>query len=139
MNGLLHPIHVEAIGLANVRFFAPPTGGREFPWVSIDDLFAAVVMDRRMRRAFHSDLGVSAFASSTQKIVTPEGRTTIGPHFIAQGLIDAWTHVGRTPAGFYAAYTAGGVKALGKLLPGVDGDELAAYLGDAFKAGGGGS
>lgn len=137
MIDLLEPIHVEAVGLANVRFFAPPTEAREFPWVSIDDLFTAVAMDRRMRRAFHSDLNNSLWASSTRRIVTPDGRTTIGQHFIAQGLIDAWKQVGRGPSDLYGAYTAGGVAALGKLLPGVDGDELAAYLGDAFKAGGG--
>ena len=134
---ILHPIHIEAIGLANVRFFAPPTGAREFPWPSIDDLFAAIVMDRRMRRAFHSDIERSPWAGDTRKIVTPDGRTIIGQHFIAQGLIDAWTQVGRCPAELYGRYAVGGANALRKLLDGIHGDEMLAYCRDAMRAGGG--
>ena len=134
---ILEPIHVEAIGLANVRFFAPPTGAREFPWPSLDDLMAAVVMDRAMRRAFKADLGNSAWAGDTRRIVTPDGRTLIGQHFVAQGLVDAWATVGRCSRDLYGAYAIGGVKAMGKLLPNVHGDELMSYCRDAMKAGGG--
>ena len=137
MLSILHPIHIEAVGLANVRFFAAPTGAREFPWPSIDDLFGSVVMDRRMRRASRSDIERSPWAGDTRKIVTPDGRTIIGQHFIVQGLIDAWVQVGRCQPDLYARYTAGGARALSKLTEEFGPDELMAYCRDAFQAGGG--
>lgn len=139
MIAIAHPIHVEAIGLANVRYFAPPKGAREFPWPSLDDLMAAVVMDRAMRRAFKADLANSLWADNTRKIVTSDGRTLIGQHFVAQGLIDAWATVGRCSRELYGVYAIGGAKALGKLLPDLHGDELMAYCKDALTAGGGAS
>ena len=137
MSALISPIHVEGIGLSNVRFFAPPDGEREFPWPSLDDLFAAVVMDRRMRRAFQADIESSPWAGATRRIVTPDGRTIIGQHFVAQGLIDAWAQVGRCAPDLYRAYAVGGARALSKLTDGYGHDELMAYVGDAMKAGGG--
>lgn len=136
MSALVTPIHVEAIGLANVRFFAPPSGAREFPWPSIDDLFAAVVMDRSLRRAFRRDIEDGPWAGFTRKIVTSDGRTIIGQHFIAQGMIDAWVHVGRCPADMYGRYAVGGAKALSKLTDGFASDELMAYCRDAMQVGG---
>lgn len=137
MSAFLSPIHVEGIGLANVRFFAPPDGGREFPWPSIDDLMAAVVMDRSMRRAFKADLANSPWADDTRRIVTPDGRTLVAQHFVAQGMIDAWATVGRCSRDLYGAYAVGGAKALSKLTNGFGPDELLAYCADAIKAGGG--
>ncbi len=129
---ILSPIHVEAVGLSKVRFFAPPTGAREFPWPSIDDLFAAVVMDRRMRRLFRTDIQTSPWAGDTRKIVTPNGRTIIGQHFIVQGLIEAWVQVGRCQPDLYSRYTVGGAKTLSKLTEGMHGHELMAYCRDAL-------
>ncbi len=137
MSALVVPIHTEALGLANVRFFAPPSGGREFPWLSVDDLFSAVVMDRRMRRAFRADIESSPWAGSVRQITTPDGRMLICKHFVAQGLIDAWTQVGRCSADFYGAYTKGGVAALSKLTGELGPDQLMAYLRDATVADGG--
>ena len=136
---ILSPIHVEAIGLANVRYFAPLDGAREFPWPSLDDLMAAVVMDRAMRRLFKADLDNSVWAKDTRRIVTPDGRTLVGQHFVAQGLIDAWASVGRCSRELYGVYAVGGAKALSKLLPDVHGDELMSYCRDAMQAGGGAS
>ena len=132
---IVTPIHVEPIGLANVRFFAPLDGAREFPWPSLDDLFAAVVMDRTLRRAMRSDLERSRWAADTRKIVTPNGRTIIGQHFIAQGMIDAWVHVGRCPEDMYGRYAVGGARALSKLTEGFGPDDLMAYCRDAQQAG----
>ena len=134
---VLHPIHVEGIGLSNVRFFAPPAGAREFPWPSLDDLFAAVVMDRSLRRAFRFAIERGPWAGFTRKIVTAEGRTLIGQHFIAQGMIDAWVHVDRCPADFYGRYAVGGAQALSKLTDGFGPNDLMAYCRDAMQVGGG--
>ena len=134
---VLHPIHVEGIGLSNVRFFAPPSGAREFPWPSLNDLFASVVMDRSLRRAFRSDIERGPWARYTRKVVTQDGRTLLGQHLIAQGMIDAWVHVGRCPDDFYARYAKGGAKALSKLTEGFGPDELLAYCRDAMEVGGG--
>ncbi len=90
-----------------------------------------------MRRAFRADLSNSVWAKDTRAIVTLDGRTIIGQHFIAQGLIDAWVQVGRCQPDFYAGYAAGGAKALSKLTDGFGPDELLSYCRDAMGASGG--
>ncbi|MBH0619412.1 hypothetical protein I3A86_25305, partial [Salmonella enterica] len=105
MIDVVEPVHTEGILLCNVRFFAPQAGAREFPWPSIDDLMQSVGMDRRMRRLFKADLDGSPWRGFVRMIVTAQGRTLIGQHFVAQGLIDAWAQVGRCRPDLYGIYT----------------------------------
>ena len=137
MSALVSPIHTEGVGLANIRYFAPPSGGREFPWPSLDDVFAAMALNRSLRKAFRHSLPGSEWVKSTQTVATPDGSTLICEHYIAQGSIDAMIEVGRCSKDLYWAYGKGGAAALGKLTDGFGKDEMMAYLKAALAAGGG--
>ena len=134
---VISPIHIEAIGVGNVRFFAPPLGGREFPRPSIDDLFAAMALGRKRSEHFRRSMQDGEWATNSKTIATADGITVIAQHFIAQGLIDAMTQVGRCPPDLYWTYAKGGGVALDKLTDGWSKDAIMAYLRDALAIGGG--
>ena len=134
---VVEPITVEAIGLSNVRFFRPPSGGREFPWVAFDDITAAMSLPRNLRRTFKADLRNSKWSKDVATVRTSNGTVEIFPHYQAQGLIDAMTQVGRCPADLYWAYAQAGAKALDIITEGCSKDQLLAYLKEAMQAGGG--
>ena len=137
MSALVSPIHVEAVGVANIRFFAPPSGGREFPWLSIDDLHASMTLPRALRREFKRSFRSSEWRKDTKAVATADGIANIVPHFVAQGLIGAMSEVGYVAPELYGRYAAAGAKAMGKLTDGLSPPELLDYIESAWKASGG--
>lgn len=134
---VIAPIHVEAVGLGNVRFFAPPSGGREFPWVSLDDLMVCMNVPQEMRRMFKSDMRRGPFADSTKMVAVADGIANIVPHFVAQGVIGVNEEIGRAPKELYWHYAKASAAALDKLTDGFSQGQIFAYLRDALAAGGG--
>lgn len=134
---IVAPIHTEAVGLANLRFFAPPDGGRDFPWVALDDLYACINMPRDLRRQFKSKMRTGPWRDSIQTVATADGIANIVPHFVAQGMIDAMQHSGLGLSDFYAQYAKAGSIALSKLTDGFSSDQLLAYIAEAWKKAGG--
>ena len=137
MTALVSPIHVEALGLANLRFFAPPSGGREFPWLAIDDLHACLTLPRNLRREFKSRLKSSEWKKDARTLATVDGTVDVVPHYMAQGLIDAMRDVGQIQPDFYMHYAKAGARAFGKLTNDLSPAELMTYIGDAYQASGG--
>lgn len=134
---LVSPIHIEAVGLANIRFFAPPSGAREFPWLSIDDLYGSMALPRAARRDFNRRLRSSEWRNDTRTVATADGIVNIVPHFMAQGLIDAMREVGQVHSEFYGRYSAAGAKAMTKLTDGLSPTGMMEYIQDAWRACGG--
>jgi hypothetical protein len=137
MSNLVSPIHVEAVGLGNLRFFAPPSGGREFPWLSIDDLHASMELPRSLRREFKTRLRTSEWKDATRTVATADGIVNIVPHFMAQGLIEAMHECGYVSEEFYGRYASAGATAMTTLTKDLPPSELLEYIGAAFKASGG--
>lgn len=129
MTALVSPIHVEAVGVADIRLFAPPSGRREFPWVSIDDLHASLSLPRMLRREFRHKLRSGEWRNFDRTVATADGIVNIVLHIVAQGVIDAMKEVGWTPAEFYTRYAAAGAQAMGKLTAGFSPPELLATSG----------
>ncbi|MCW6513291.1 hypothetical protein [Lichenifustis flavocetrariae] len=136
MSALVEPIPIGAVGLANLRFFAPPSGGRECPWLSIDDLHACLVLPRGVRRELNAKLRTSKWKDDVETIATPEGIVTIVPRFMAQGMIDAMRDVGQIREGFYAEYVRQGAAAMSKLTDGMGPEEMLGYVKAAWTASG---
>lgn len=134
---IVSPIHIEAIGLANLRFFAPPSGGQEFPWLSIDDLHACMGLPRDLRREFKARLRKAAWRHDVHLVALGDDIANIIPHYMAQGLIDAMRDVGHLSPDFYSTYAAAGAQALSKLTQGLDGQEILNYIAAAWKSSGG--
>ena len=122
------PLQFEAVGLGNVRFFRPPSGGREFPFVALNDLYIAMAIPCGARREFDHALRTGPWKENAKTVATADGVTTIVAHFVAQGLIDAMAEVGRCSPDFYRSYATAGAKALSKLTDGLHGDALLAYI-----------
>lgn len=130
---LVAPVHIAAVGLANLRFFGPPNGGREFPYVSVDDLHACLSLPHELRRTLKSNLRSTKWRDDTFTVATADGIVSLVPHFMAQGLIHAMQEVGRAPAGFHDAYIVGGSAAMTKITSHLSPDEMVAYTMDAWK------
>ena len=89
---LIVPILVGDVGGLPLRMFTSPrwqaTRERDLPWHSTEDLRAALgvpedlatVLQRSTRRDWSEDV---------RTVATPDGITTIAPHPMAEGLIDA--------------------------------------------------
>lgn len=117
---IVAPIHVEAIGIHNVRFFRSPLTGPRQPWHSVDDLHAAMAMPRDLRRTFKKKLSANReWKKSIVTVDTEKGKTTIAPHWMAQGLIGSMTEAGVCPVGFERSYALGMVAAMKVITAGM--------------------
>ena len=137
MSNLVKPIHIEALCLGNVRFFAPPSSKPEFPWVAVEDLHAAMALPRAFRRYLKNTLQSSEWHRETCTVATADGLVEIMPHFMAQGMISAMTEVGRCPSDFHYQYCRAGAFAANKMMEGLSPDEVTAYLHAAWVSVGG--
>ena len=137
MAPLVAPIHVEALGSSTLRFFAPPSGEREFPWIAIDDLHACLGLPRALRREFKTKLRSSEWKDDTRTVATADGIVNIAPHFMAQGLIHAMQDVHRVAPDFYdRRYAKAGARAMDRLVDGLQPRDLLNYIEAAVKASG---
>ena len=133
---VVSPIHTEAVGLGNIRFFAPPSGQREFPWIALDDAMHAFSVPIGMRRQATQDLQRD-WKGEAVRVATEDGILLLIPHYMAQGMAQAMSDCGRAPEDLYWKYAVGGARALTKLIPDLHGQEMMAYLADALAAGAG--
>lgn len=112
MNAIVEPIHIEAIGLANVRFFKSPLDGPRQPWHAIDDIYAAMALPRGLRRALKRNLlKHPEYCKAVQTIRTTSGTTEIGPNWMAQGLIGMAVECAGLSSEFEDRYVDGMFKA----------------------------
>ncbi len=109
------PLYVGEVRGKPVRFFRPPHADLDFPWHSFTDLLAAIDLPRRHRRAFEAGLGQS-WKADTKMVDTEEGLTTIAPHFVAQGFIEAMIEAERATNALTAEYTRHAAAAMQAML-----------------------
>lgn len=133
---VVSPVHIEAVGLSNIRFFAPREGWREFPWPAFDDVANAMAVGRNRRRTFRNELLSGPWAHAARTVETPDGPVLVCQHYAVQGLIDAMAQVGRCDPDFYWKYAKAGTEALCSITVGFSKDELLDYLKCAVAAGG---
>ena len=125
------PIHVAAIGLGNMRFYAPPSSGQEFPWVALEDAMHCFCLPRGMRRRAKQDMQRD-WKGQAQTVATNDGVVTIVPHFMAQGMAYAMIDCGRCDGSVLAKYGLAGSAAMAKLTDGLGSQEILDYLGAAM-------
>lgn len=133
MSEIIAPIHIEAIGLHNVRFFRSPMAGPRQPWHAVDDLFAAMTMPRGLRRAIKADMPKSEWGKAMVRVQTVDGHLDIAAHFIAQGAIGLAQERFNLPADFEMSYTKAVVKALDVITAGMSDLEAMNYGIAAFR------
>ncbi|MDX7952200.1 hypothetical protein P7D22_13550 [Lichenihabitans sp. Uapishka_5] len=134
MSALATPIHIGGVGVANLRFFAPPAGTQQFPWVAVDDLHACLALPRDLRRELKSKLRHTKWKDDTRTVATAEGIVNLVPHFMAQGLIDSVHDVGHTTEGARHQYDREGTQAFKLLTKGLSAAEALAYMQVAWEA-----
>lgn len=107
----VQPILAEAVGVSNVRFFAPPPGRGNFPWVTVDDLFQAMALPRRARLGFKKDLRSDPdWKKALLCIDTASGPVEMMPNWAAMGFLTAMREQGHIPMSVLTSYTAASVK-----------------------------
>ena len=115
---LLPPLHVGRLHSNAIRFFRSPLEGPDTAWVVIDDLCRCLEFDVGLRQVFQR--GVQAdWSSSVRTVATADGVVTIGPHFMAQGLLEALAEVNPSADEVYQAYLREGLRALKVLTAGM--------------------
>lgn len=110
MSTLVSPLLSAAVGVANLRYFRPPLSGERMVWHSIQDLHACMALPSDLRRDFKAKLR-KEWGKDTRAVMTAVGPTTIGPHFMAQGLIGSMVENGFARPEIEHAYVAGMVAA----------------------------
>lgn len=114
---MITPILEHDIDGKRLRYFTSPEFQNfrkaDMPWHSADDLSivlglpqeASEMLKRKLREDWNRDV---------KTVATPEGITTIAPHFMAQGLIASLEReLGEERASrILSGYTAGGLKAM---------------------------
>ena len=129
--GVVNPIHVAAIGLGNMRFYAPPSGGQEFPWVTLEDAMHCFSLPRGMRWQATRDIH-REWKGIAQTVSTDDGLVTLIPHFMAQGMVSAMAECGRCSGDLFVKYAVAGAAAMSKLTDGLDPTAILEYLGAAM-------
>ena len=131
MTGVVTPIHVAAIGLGNMRFYAPPSGGQEFPWVALEDSFHCFSLPRGMRRQATRDLR-REWRGQAKTLATNDGLLTAIPHFMASGMVQAMAECGRCSGDLPLKYVMAVTAAMAKLTAGLKPEQVSEYLGAAM-------
>lgn len=136
MRPLAMVLHTGQVAGRGVRFFRSPLSGPDFPWHSVDDLQAALRFPRDLRRHFRTVLQRD-WGGNVRTIATRGGVTTIAPHPMAQGLIDALAEFGGPPSGAADDYAQAVAEALQTITASMPPEASAAYALAAFQRGGG--
>jgi hypothetical protein len=112
-------VHTAAVGMKNIRFFAAPEGKEGgMPWVSVDDLFAALSMPRKVRLGFKKDLRSSDdWKGVMHSVLTDQGRVDIFPNWAAGAFIGAAQEHYQEPIQTQIIYANGLMAAFDKVDP----------------------
>ena len=108
------PLFSATIGGREFRFFAPPDGGPDLPWHSVDDLGRCLGLERTHRRIMRSKYLAKKWPKGA--VAIGDEIIAIAPHFVAQGTIDGLVEIGRAPASVRLEYDRAGAEALKKLM-----------------------
>jgi hypothetical protein len=110
-------LHVGIVGGRPLRFFRSPLskidGRPDMPWHAVEDLHRCLGLNREQRKIFLRKLRKWR---EPQTVPTADGLTTIAPHFMAQGVVDAMVEVGQVSAAIRDDYDHAGAKATEKLI-----------------------
>jgi hypothetical protein len=92
------PLHVGTVAAHRLRFFRSPLNDArpDFPWHSVEDLYACLNVDQQARKFFFARLR-QEYGSVLRTVATADELVTIAPNFMAQGLIDAMIEKGQAP------------------------------------------
>lgn len=109
-------LYIGKINGGDVRFFRSPVQGPDLPWHSIDDLHEALKLPRDLRRHFKRRLQ-GEWKKDVRTVATAGGITTIGPHFMAQGLIGSMVEMGIATTKTEVEYAMAGGEAMKLDMP----------------------
>ncbi|GGF56587.1 hypothetical protein GCM10007301_15330 [Azorhizobium oxalatiphilum] len=107
------PLHTISLAGHPFRYFRSPLAGAHLPWHSADDLQLCLALPSQARQHL---LRQNPYRDATRVIATVSGITTIAPHFMAQGLIEAAADFGLIQGDFEAAYVKGASTALKSMM-----------------------
>lgn len=127
------PVHTGAVNGHSVRFFKTPLddGRPDLPWHAVDDLMKACGLTRPAERTHFLRMAQKDWGDCIRTVATASGPVTVGPHYMAQGLVGAMIHVRRVKKRAEMDYTKAAASAL-EALTGDLGDE--ASIGYAIAA-----
>ncbi len=115
MTNLIKPIFVGAISGRDVCFFRnPKDDGPSMPWCSIDDLHEALRLPRSLRQHLKR-ISQKHWTDELETIATKTGLTTVGPHVMAQSLIEVAMESGRAPQSLESDYQQAAASAMSVL------------------------
>lgn len=115
-----------------VRFFRPPVDEPDFPWFSYDDLMLAMGLGRQPRRLIARDLR-NNWGDQITTAMCGGSITTVAPHFMAQGLLEALVSAGHADPSLLAEYQEAGAEALKELTGHLSPAELMPWVAEALR------
>jgi len=120
MGNLVTPIFTGQVHGRHLRFFRnPEDDAPSMPWCSIDDLHEALRLPRPIRRQLKR-ISQRHWADELETIATGDSVTTVGPHAMAQALIETAIEAGGAPQTIAVDYqhaSAGAMSALTTFMP----------------------
>lgn len=121
------PVHVATMNGHPVRFFASPLEGPDLPWHAMADLHAALGLPQAVR----DDLAARThrrWRDHVRAADTEAERVTIAPHFMAQGLAEAFAEFAPPGVDLVREYAAAATAAVDAMLAGLTPKERLRYV-----------
>ena len=120
-------LHDATTSYGRIRYHRPPHDEPDFAWVNLDDIMRMLKMPMGLRiemlRAIQED-----WKEDLKTIATSEGIVTICPHYMIQGLFDAWIQEGFAGNDILKTYLAEGMRASKKLTEGWSTEDRRAFM-----------
>ena len=131
---LREPIHAAAVDGGRLRFHRPPHDEPDFAWLVLDDLLDLLDLTpdgrQHLLRSIQTD-----WPGHLRTIATRDGVHTIMPHFMVQGLMEAWIAAGLAAEDLLDAYLKEGFRASRALTAGFTTRDRMAYMFAALAQG----
>lgn len=121
------PIHDAGTETGRLRFHRPPHDEPDFAWLVLDDLLAALHLTQPVKEDLLRSIQAD-WPGRLRTLATRDGVQTILPHYMVQGLLDAWVEAGLASEELLEAYLREGFRASKILTAGFSARDRMAYM-----------
>lgn len=115
-----------------LRFFKAPRLGIRLPWHAIDDLHRCLSLPRDLCRHYRQQLQRD-HSHDVETVATDGGIEIIAPHWMAQGVIQAFEETGLTSSETFVAYSIQVGQAWKETAADLPHDDFVERLAEAFR------
>lgn len=134
MARLVSALNSVDTAFGTIRFFAPPHDEPDFAWAALDDVMRMLSMPAGLRAEMLRSIQES-WKDDLRTVATAEGIVSLAPHWMLQGLFDAWLQEGFSSEEVHDAYLSAGARSNKVLTMGMARGDRMAYMLAAFARG----